>query len=79
MNNLAIIYSNHSQECDRAVALMQSLEHRYIEYVIGVDFTSKQFEEEFGPDAEFPQIAIGTKHVGSLKETLQHFNYNGKL
>jgi hypothetical protein len=79
MSELAIVYSNRSQECDRVVALLQSLEHKFVEYVIGIDFTDKQFIDEFGPTAEFPQIAIGTKHIGSLKETLQHFNYNNQL
>ena len=73
MTDLAIIYSNHSQECDRIVALLQSLEHKYIEYSIGRDFTLKQFDTEFGPEAEFPQVAIGTKHIGGLKETLHYF------
>ena len=75
--SLAIIYSNCGQESDRAIALMETLEHKFVVYHLGREFTEKQFEEEFGSDAEYPQIAIGTKHIGSLKETLQHFNDNG--
>ena len=71
--NLAIIYSNRSQECDRAQALMESLEHKFVVYHLGREFTEKQFEEEFGVGAEYPQIAIGVEHIGGLKETLQHF------
>jgi len=77
--NLAIIYSDGSQECERAVSLMQSLEHRYVEYVLGRDFTQAEFDAEFGNMASYPQVAVGVKHIGSLKETLQYFNYNGKL
>ena len=76
---LAIVYSDKSQECDRAVSLLQSLEHEYVEYVLGRDFTAKQFTDEFGEGATYPQVAIGIKHIGSLKETLQYFNYNGQL
>ena len=79
MKNLAIIYSNRNLESERAVCLMQSLEHQYVEYIVGVDFTEKQFIDEFGEDATYPQIAVGTKHIGNLNETLKHFNYNGKL
>jgi len=77
--NLAIIYSNRSQECDRAQALMESLEHKFVVYHLGREFTEKQFEEEFGVGAEYPQIAIGVEHIGGLKETLQHFQANDVL
>lgn len=77
--NLAIIYSDGSQECERAVSLMQSLENPYVEYKLNRDFTQAQFDAEFGNMATYPQVALGLKHIGSLKETLQYFNYNGKL
>ena len=76
---LAIIYSDGSQECDRAVSLMQSLEHRYVEYVLGRDFTQAQFDAEFGNMAPYPQVAIGYNHIGSLKESLNYFKQEGKI
>ena len=36
----------------------------------------KQFLSEFGQHAEYPQVAVGDKHIGSLKETLQYLTYN---
>ena len=77
--DLAIIYSNRTQECDRAIALLKFMEHKYIEYLIDVDFTHSQFVKEFGEQAEYPQVAIGTHHIGSLKDTLHYFEYSGKL
>ena len=74
MNQQIIIYSNKSQECNRALSLMRSLEYPYIEYLLGVDFTESQFIKEFGEDAEYPQVAVGTRHVGSLKDTLRYFS-----
>ena len=68
MKELAIIYSDKSQECDRVVCLMDSLEHRYVVYNLGIDFTQAQFDQEFGKSATYPQVAIGFKHIGSLKE-----------
>ena len=71
--SLAILYSDGTQECQRAEALFQSLDQQYVEYVLDRDFTMKEFISEFGTEATFPQVAIGTTHVGSLKETLHYF------
>ena len=79
MSELAIVYSDRTQECDRVLSLLQSLEHPFVEYVLGRDFTGAQFLAEFGPEATYPQVAVGYKHIGSLKETLQHFQFIGEL
>ena len=69
----AVIYSNGSQECERAGMLLKSIHEDFHEYVLGKDFTDKQFHAEFGEEAQYPQIAIGYKHVGGLKDTLHFF------
>ena len=79
MKDLAIIYSDGSQECDRVSSLMESLEHKFVVYLLGRDFTQAQFDNEFGKEATYPQVAVGIHHIGSLKETLQHFQYTGEL
>ena len=76
---LAILYSNGSQECQRAVALFQSLDQKFVEYELDRDFTMKEFIAEFGEEAEIPQIAIGSKHIGSLKDTLNYYKENNLL
>ena len=76
MMPLAIIYSNNNIESQRMVALFQTLDTKFIEYKLGRDFDEKQFSSEFGAHSEYPQVAIGNKHVGSLKETLQYLTYN---
>ena len=53
---------------------MRSLEYPYIEYLLGVDFTEAQFIKEFGEEAEYPQVAVGVRHIGSLKDTLRYFS-----
>jgi glutaredoxin len=69
----AVLYSkDNCQECDRARMLLDSVSISYLEYKHQKDFTGKQFFSEFGNQATFPQIAIGYKHIGSLKETLQY-------
>ena len=77
--DLAIVYSNRSLESDRAIALLKYMEVPYIEYLVGVDFSMDEFRREFGDEAEFPQVAVGVRHVGSLKDTLHYFEYTGKL
>ena len=70
----AWIYSNGNQECERAAMLLKSIHNDFHEYILGEDFTESQFKAEFGEAAEYPQIAIGVKHRGSLKETLNYLN-----
>ena len=67
----AVIYSNGSQECERAAQLLKSLEGEFLEYRLNQHFDQRAFENEFGPEAEYPQIALGAQHVGNLKELLQ--------
>ena len=76
---IAIVYSDDTQECQRVEALFQSLDQKYIEYRLGRDFTMKQFIEEFGAEAPFPQVAIGVNHIGTLKETLQYYKEKNLL
>ena len=75
----AVIYSNGSQECERAGMLLKSIHEDFHEYFLDKDFTDKQFHAEFGSNAEYPQISIGLKHRGGLKETLHYMNMNDML
>ncbi len=68
----AVIYSNGSQECERISMLLKSLGGEFHEYVEGVDFSERQFRMEFGEEATYPQVSIGSKHIGNIKETLQY-------
>lgn len=68
-----VLYTDGGIESDRIRSLLQTLKGEYLEYTLGVDFTQVQFDGEFGEEATYPQVAIGTKHIGGLKETLQYF------
>ena len=72
MNETAVIYTNGSQECERMADLLRSLGGQFLEYRLNHHFSQRGFEAEFGKDAEYPQINIGYKHIGSLKETLHY-------
>lgn len=73
----AVIYSNGSQECQRIAMLLKSLDGEFHEYVLGKDFDEKSFKSEFGAEATYPQVALGAKHIGSMKEALQYMSDQG--
>ena len=77
MISQALVYSNGSQESERAKMVLEACGQQVREFLLGVDFSDKQFRAEFGNEAEYPQVAIGTKHIGSMKETLQYMNSRG--
>lgn len=79
MSLKAVIYSDCSQECERMSMLLKTLGGEFHEYLLGVDFSDRQFRSEFGSEATYPQCSIGSKHIGSMKETLQYMNDNGLL
>ena len=79
IDNACVVYTNGSQECERVCALLKHLGGEYHEYRLNQHFTQRGFEAEFGEGAEYPQVAIGSKHVGTLKETLQHLDKKGML
>jgi hypothetical protein len=73
----AVIYTNGSQECERIAALLKSMGGEFHEYNLNEHFTQRAFEAEFGSEATYPQVAIGAKHLGSMKETLKYMNERG--
>ena len=73
----ALVYSNGSQESERAKMVLEACGQDVREYLLGVDFSDKQFRGEFGSEAEYPQVAIGLNHRGTLKETLKYMSDQG--
>ena len=73
----ALVYSNGSQECERAKMVLEACGQEVREFLLGVDFSDKQFRAEFGSEAEYPQVAIGLNHRGTLKETLKYMSDHG--
>jgi hypothetical protein len=73
----ALVYSNGSQESERAKMVLEACGQEVREFLLGVDFSDKQFRAEFGSEAEYPQVAIGLNHRGNLKETLKFMSDTG--
>mgnify|MGYP001212811180 FL=1 len=73
----ASIYSNGSQECERAHSLMKAVHlDEVVVYQKGKHFTEKQFREEFGEEVDYPMISIGMFR-GTLKETMNYMGQKG--
>ena len=73
----AVIYSNGNQECERAKIILEKLKFQIQEYKLNQHFSARGFIEEFGPEAEYPQVNVGFRHVGGLRETLQYLKSAG--
>ena len=74
-----VLYSNDNQECDRARSLLETLKVQIQEYKLNNHFTERAFVSEFGEEAEYPQISIGYKHIGGLKDVLHYMKDNGLI
>ena len=77
MISQALVYSNGSQESERAKMVLEACGQQVREFLLGVDFSDKQFRAEFGNEAEYPQVDIGLNHRGTLKETLKYMSEHG--
>ena len=77
IDNTCVVYSNGNQESERIKALLESLCAEFHEYRLNQHFDQRAFENEFGPDATYPQVAIGAKHIGNIKETLAYAKERG--
>ena len=74
-----VLYTDRGQESERVRQLIASLGDEFLEYTLGTHFTESQFRREFGQDAEFPQVAVDTKHIGGLKDTLHYLKDRGLI
>ena len=55
------IYSNGSQECERAASLLKSVHlDEVVVYEKGKHFTEGQFRDEFGDEVEYPICLLYT-------------------
>ena len=73
----ALVYGNGGQESERAVMVLEACGQDVKEFMLGINFTHKQFKAEFGEGAEYPQVSIGLDHRGTLKETLKYMSDHG--
>ena len=73
----AVIYSNGNQECERAKILLEKLDFDIQVYKLKQHFSQKGFDKEFGPEAEYPQVNVGFKHIGGLKDALRYCKEHG--
>ena len=73
----ALVYGDGGQESERAKMVLEACGQDVKEFILGADFSDRQFRAEFGSEADYPQVAIGLDHRGSLKETLKYMSDKG--
>lgn len=74
-SQVVVVYIKEgSQECERLESLLKHIGWEYMKYVQGVDYTEREFRLEFGEGAEYPQVSVGVKHIGGLKDFISNFN-----
>jgi len=73
----ALVYGDGGQESERAKMVLEACGQDVKEFILGADFSDRQFRAEFGSEADYPQVAIGLDHRGSLKETLKYMSDRG--
>ena len=68
-----IVYSKPDcPYCEKFIAVMEHQELTFVEYKLGSQFSEKEFYQEFGEGATFPQVQIDNIPIGGCKETLQY-------
>ena len=66
--------------CDKAKALCEAREFKYVYKQLGVDFDREQIMEMFPTARTFPQIVINGQNVGGYDQFTQYIDdtgYNG--
>ena len=66
----ALVYSNGSQECERAESLLHSIDQDVKVFLLDEDFTQSQFNADFWQDAEYPQISYGLNNCITSYKTI---------
>ena len=74
-----VVYTNGNQESERLTSLLKRLEIDILEYRLNSHFSQRAFESEFGKGAEYPQCALDYKHIGGIKDTLNHLKNEGLI
>jgi len=72
-----VVYTNGNQESERLTSLLKRLEIDILEYRLNSHFSQRAFESEFGKGAEYPQCSLDYKHIGGIKDTLNHLKKEG--
>ena len=74
-----VVYTNGNQESERLTSLLKGLKIEILEYKLNNHFSQRAFESEFGKGAEYPQCALDYKHIGGIKDTLNHLKNEGLI
>jgi glutaredoxin len=68
-----------SKACDKAEFLLYTLGYEYRFYVLGRDFTLKQFNRLLPNEDTVPQVFYNTKHIGGIRDLYEYLYTNKSL
>lgn len=76
MNNFVVYSKNGCPYCDKVKKVLESLNVNLTIYQLDVDFSRKQFYDEFGEGSTFPQVVVGDEKIGGCSETIKYLKEN---
>ena len=76
MNNFVVYSKNGCPYCVKVKKVLESLDVNVTVYQLDVDFSRKQFYDEFGERSTFPQVVVGDRKIGGCSETIKYLKEN---
>ena len=76
MNNFVVYSKNGCPYCVKVKKVLESLDVNVTVYQLDVDFSRKQFYDEFGEGSTFPQVVVGDEKIGGCSETIKYLKEN---
>ncbi len=77
LNNITVYSKDSCPYCQKVCELFYALQANYVVYKLDEHFDRHAFVEEFGGDATFPQVLVGTRRIGGSKETVTYLKEHG--
>ncbi len=77
LTNITVYSKDSCPYCQKVCELFDALQANYVVYKLDEHFDRHAFVEEFGGDATFPQVLVGTRRIGGSKETVTYLKEHG--
>ena len=58
--------------CTQIKQVLQGKGYNFREYKLGVDFQRAAFYGQFGQGSTFPQVVLGSEHLGGCTDTVKY-------
>lgn len=72
MNNFTVYSKPGCPYCTKIKKVLELTNQNYVEYVLDENFTRKEFYDQFGDFATFPQVVLNEIHLGGCTNTIKY-------